>query len=133
MLAQKEEILKKLKLNKSITALDKIEDSIKLGQLFIEMGLMRALMRDPNFPSELKKKYPKHTIYAPGGNNRMADDKGFFTWTIERSHTKLALMLGLVILVVIIFMLFNIWPMWLKIAIWYVSFYLLVVLVSLIE
>ncbi len=124
----KEKILKMFKHVKIVTSLDKIEDSIKLGQLFIEHHLLRVLGRDPNFPNEVNKKYPKHTIYAPPVHNRMTD-KGFYSWTIERSHTKLAIMLTVVILIVITFMLFNIWPLWLKKAIWYLSFYMLVVLV----
>lgn len=57
-------------------------------------------------------------------------DKGFYLWKIEKSKGKLAFMLFLVILLVIAFMLFNIWPLWLKIALWYFSFYLLMFLVT---
>mmetsp|Transcript_29230 Transcript_29230/g.21763 ORF Transcript_29230/g.21763 Transcript_29230/m.21763 type:complete len:110 (+) Transcript_29230:412-741(+) len=39
-------------------------------------------------------------------------------------------MLVLVIVVMICFLLFNIWPLWIKKGLWYCSFYLLVVLLG---
>jgi translocation protein SEC62 len=57
-------------------------------------------------------------------------DKGFYMFNLERSYKKLAILLIAVIVIVIAFMLFSIWPLWLKIGIWYVSFYLLVVMVG---
>ena len=57
-------------------------------------------------------------------------EKGFYMFNLERSNSKLAILLFAVILIVIAFMLFSIWPLWLKIAIWYVSFYMLVVMVG---
>ncbi len=58
-------------------------------------------------------------------------DKGFYIWNVEKSKGKLAFMLMLVVVIVIAFLLFNIWPLWLKIALWYCSFYLLMFLVIL--
>lgn len=91
---------------------------------------MTALDRHPGFADELKKKFPKHLIYSKGGNNKMTD-KGFYMFNIERSNKKLFLILVLVIAVVFAFLLFQIWPMWLKIGLWYFSFYSLVFLVRL--
>ena len=65
----------------------------------------------------------------PGGNADRMTEKGFYMWKIGKPHGKLALFLTLAVIVVIAFMCINIWPMWLKIAIWYVSFYALVFLV----
>jgi hypothetical protein len=104
VIANGEEILKLIP-NLSISKLDKIEESIKLGQIFIEFELLQALDRHPNFADEGKKKYPKHLIFAKGGNNKMTD-KGFYMFNIERSNKKLFLILVLVISVVIAFLLF---------------------------
>lgn len=91
---------------------------------------MAPLARNPRFPEEGNKKYPKHLLYFPPQAMPKMADKGFYMFNYERSHGKLAFLLFLVVLLVIAFMLFNIWPLWLKIGIWYVSFYLLVVLVA---
>jgi len=57
-------------------------------------------------------------------------DKGFYIWKVEKSKGKLTMMLMLVVVIVVAFLLFNIWPLWLKIALWYFSFYLLMFLVN---
>jgi translocation protein SEC62 len=87
---------------------------------------MMAIDKDARFPDDMKKRYPKHLL--PLRQNTMKD-KGFYMWTVERSKGKLAFFLFLIVMVVIFFMLFNIWPLWLKIALWYISFYLLILLV----
>lgn len=102
---------------------------MKLGRMFIDFKMMVALDRHPGFPDEAKKKYPKHLNTATHSNSRMKDS-GFYMWQLERSTGKLALLLGLGITIVIAFMLFNIWPLWLKIGLWYFSFYTLIILVS---
>jgi hypothetical protein len=54
--------LKKFKFVKAIPQLEKLEDSIKLGQLFIDYKIMIPLDRHPQHPEEAKKKYPKFLI-----------------------------------------------------------------------
>ncbi len=85
--------------------------------------------RHPNIQEELKKKYPKVLLPARPHMNKMTD-KGFYSWNIPKSNTKLAFFLFLAVVVAIAFLCFNLWPLWLKIGIWYVSFYTLVLLVS---
>jgi len=47
VLHNKTEILKQFKEVKAIQSLDKMEDSIRLGQLFIDYKLLLPLERDP--------------------------------------------------------------------------------------
>jgi hypothetical protein len=49
---------------------------------------------------------------------------------IPKPRGKLALFLLIGFIIAIAFMLFNLWPMWLKIGIWYASFYLLIFLMG---
>lgn len=56
-------------------------------------------------------------------------EKGFYSWNIPKPRGKLAFFLFLGFMLAIAFMLFHLWPLWLKIGIWYFSFYLLIVLV----
>jgi translocation protein SEC62 len=57
-------------------------------------------------------------------------DKGFYMWNVPKPRGKLALFLFIGFIIAIAFMLFHLWPMWLKIGIWYFSFYTLIVLVG---
>jgi len=131
VIKNKDKIMKKFKDVKAIPKLDTLEDSMRMGQMFVDFKMIVPLERHPGFPDELKKKYPKHLNVA-GQQNYRISDKGFYMWQLERSTGKLALLLGIGIAIVIAFMLFNIWPLWLKIALWYFSFYTLVFLVGLI-
>lgn len=51
-------------------------------------------------------------------------------WNTPKPRGKLALFLFIGFIVAIAFMLFHLWPLWLKIGIWYFSFYTLVVLMG---
>lgn len=130
MLKHKEEILKKFFSgeHKEIEKLDTIEDSMRLGQFFIELGLLIPLERHLHSENEAKKKYPKHLVPSRMGMRKMTD-KGFYSWNTPKPFKKLVILLTLGIIIAIAFMLFSIWPLWLKIAIWYFSFYTLIVLV----
>jgi Translocation protein Sec62 len=54
--------MKMLKLNTAVKQLEKIEDSIQLGKLFMAYQLLFALERDPRHEDESKKKFPKHLV-----------------------------------------------------------------------
>lgn len=114
---------------KAIQTLDKLEDSIKLGQLFIDYKLLIPFERDPRHESEAKKKYPKFIVPARPQFGKFGE-KGFYSWMIPKPRGKLALFLLIGFVIAIAFMLFNLWPMWLKIGIWYCSFYLLIFLMG---
>ena len=87
------------------------------------------LERNPEAVDEVKKKWPKKLIPKRDGN---FNDKMFMTWLVPKDAKRLSLFLILVILAVLLIMLFPIWPISIKLIIWYISFYLLIFLVSLI-
>jgi hypothetical protein len=88
--------------------------------------LLIALDRDSRFKDEAKKKYPKHLMPC----RPQFLEKGFYSWNVPKPRGKLALFLFIGFIIAIAIMLFHIWPMWLKIGIWYFSFYTLIFLVS---
>ena len=49
---------------------------------------------------------------------------------MPESDLKQKLYLGLAIFLLMFFLLFRVWPEWLRVAVWYVSWYFLVFLVS---
>ena len=91
--------------------------------------LLIPLERHPQFPDEAKKKWPRHFMVARAP---IFGPKGFYMMQLPKSHKKLTILLIVGVLIVIAFMLFSIWPLWLKIGIWYVSFYTLIFLLGLI-
>ncbi len=80
-------------------------------------------------PVEKKMKYPKHLVPVRTMAPKFTE-KGFYVWMTPKPFGKMAFLLALGILISIAFMLFSIWPLWLKIGIWYFSFYTLVILVN---
>jgi hypothetical protein len=108
--------------------LEKLDDSIKLGQLFIDYKLLTPFEKIPGLDSDAKKRYPKFLMPAKPVNSKFSE-KGFYMWNIPKPRGKLAFFLFLGVIIVIAFMLFSIWPLWLKIGLWYFSFYTLIILV----
>ena len=129
VLDHKTEIMGKLKEVKALTKLETMEDAIKLGQIFVDFRLLLPLERHVHTAEEKKMKYPKHLVPAKPQNFKFSE-KGFYAWLTPKPYGKMAILLTLGIIIVIGFMLFSLWPLWLKIAIWYFSFYTLIVLVS---
>jgi hypothetical protein len=97
--------------------------------MFVNFKLMYVLDRHPNVPTDAKRKYPKN-VHMPRG--QQVTDKCFLHMDLGKPVGKQALMLGLIVIIMIGFLCFNLWPLWLKIGIWYVSFYLLMFLVGII-
>jgi translocation protein SEC62 len=122
------EIMKMFKEVKALPQLEDLKDSIKLGQLFIDYKLLIPLDKDPRKEEEAKKKWPKFLVPA-GPKSGKFGEKGFYSWNVPKPRGKLALFLVIGVLIAIAFMLFHLWPMWLKIGIWYFSFYTLIILV----
>lgn len=125
-----EEILKKFKEITAITKLDTIEDTCRLGQVFIDFKLLIPLERHSHGAADenMKLKYPKHLGPCRPQNWKMTD-KGFYSWNTPKPIKKLAIFLVIGVLITFAFMCFSIWPLWLKIGIWYFSFYTLIILV----
>ena len=128
VLEHKTAIMGKLKEVKALTLLETVEDAIKLGQIFVDFRLLLPLERHLHGPDDKKMKYPKHLVPAKPQNFKFSD-KGFYAWLTPKPYGKMAILLAIGIVIVIAFMLFSLWPLWLKIAIWYFSFYTLIVLV----
>lgn len=128
MLENKDDILKMFKEIKTFQTLEKIEDSIRLGQIFIDFKLLIPLERHAHAQEDAKKKYPKHLGPSRPQAWKMTD-KGFYSWNTPKPTKKLAILLVVGIIITFAFMCFSIWPLWLKIGIWYFSFYTLIILV----
>ena len=74
-------------------------------------------------------KKPKSVILVPM-NQMMVAPSGFYIFTVEQSSLKTSLWLVFVLFLVMFFLLFRVWPEWLRLGVWYISWYLLVFLVS---
>lgn len=99
--------------------------------MFIDFKLLMPLERHLHSETESKKKYPKHLVPARPQFRKMTE-KGFYSWTTPKPFKKMAILLVLGVLLTFAFMLFSLWPLWLKIGLWYFSFYTLIVLVTII-
>lgn len=95
-------------------------------QLLMMFRILIPLVKNPQHPDQAKKKWPRQLVIAP---QPIIGPKGFYMFQLPKSNKKLIILLTIGFIVVMAFMLFSIWPLWLKIGIWYVSFYTLIALV----
>ena len=72
-------------------------------------------------PKLVQKLPPEHMAVTP---------HGFYIFTLESSGYKQYLWLGFMVFLAFFFLLFRVWPEWLRLGVWYISWYLLVFLVS---
>jgi translocation protein SEC62 len=92
-----------------------------------------------------KMKYPKRLIPLEGAISCCEDDhhhnvdkaelskfdsNGFYILYVDRGQKKLYIYLGLTIFGVLMYCLMPVWPLIVKLAIWYVSYILLIILVT---
>lgn len=58
---------------------------------------------------------------------------GMYMFTVKTNTFKRNLYLGLFIVILLLVLLWRVWPTWLRIGVWYVSYYLAIGLVSLMK
>lgn len=130
MLDHKDELREDLvKLFPQMPKIEGPKQCMELGQIFVQMKVAVPLERHPEAVDEVKKKWPKKLIPKRDGR---VNEKAFMTWLMEKDQKRLSLFLMLVIFAVLLIVLFPIWPVGVKLIIWYISFYLLVTLMTLI-
>jgi hypothetical protein len=61
---------------------------------------------------------------------QLATSEGFIVYVITESDFKQKVYLGLAICGLLFLLLFRVWPEWIRIGVWYLSWYFLVLLVS---
>ena len=110
-----------------IKDLKTIEESIMLGNLMMGLRNIIQLRADPRLIQQGNEKTPRYVIPEKPGVGMT--EKGIYMIIEEENQQTQKLYLVLVVLVIIALMCFRLWPLWLKKAIWYISFYLLVFLV----
>jgi translocation protein SEC62 len=111
-----------------IKELKTLEDSIRLGQYMIVYRNILGLKKDPRIVQAGNEKTPKYVVPGPP-TAPMTDTGIYMIMEAEDGNKYQQLYLGLLIVVVLACMCFRLWPLWLKKAIWYMSFYLLVFLI----
>ena len=136
ILSNADEIMKmcpKINQTSPLNGLKHIQDSVLLLGILIQLKKMDRVIphmmtyNDPKAPEAKKPKIvqklpPEHMAVTP---------HGFYIFTMESSGYKTYLWLGFMVFLAFFFLLFRVWPEWLRLAVWYISWYLLVFLVSL--
>ena len=97
----------------------------------IQLGKMNRVI--PN-PMQYKKgdedaKRPKSVMLVPL-NQMVVTPSGFYIFQVEESSFKTMMTLAFCVFLAFFFLLFRVWPDWLRQVVWYISWYLLVFLVS---
>jgi hypothetical protein len=124
VLENAEDILKMIKQNKDeVTKLQTIDDSLILGNLFVEAKLLFAFRRNPSDQKRLK--YPKNLLPAP--LNMTKED--FYSFNIKKKEKGILYVLGLASLVVLV-ILYPMWPYVIKLGVFYILYSLLMILLA---
>lgn len=123
VLEHAEAILAMLKLNTDIKQLASVSDSIELGNLFVEAKLIVGFQRNPNEPKWLK--YPKTLL--PFKLVVMTEDN-FYAFNIKKKERGILYVVILASLVVLL-ILYPMWPYPIKLGIFYIVFAMLVFLI----
>ena len=120
--------------HKSFNSLAGIVDSCQLISGLISFNIMNRVIpnrmqySDPKDPGAKK---PKSCEILPMEHMRV-DPTGFYIFQLqeEGSKSKTTLWLVLAVSLAMFFLLFRVWPDWLKLGVWYLSWYTLVFLIS---
>lgn len=123
---------KEISKRNNLKGLESIEDSIllldglmKFKKIF-KVGPSRMAYPDPKAPDA---KRPKKVDVLPQDRQFM-EAGGMYCFNIQTNGMKRTLYLGIGIVLAIAMLLWRVWPVWLRMGVWYVSYYLLLALVS---
>jgi len=111
--------------------LEKIEDSVMLGTvLMMSKRVQRVLPHSKKYVvGDEEAKRPKLIELAPARYQFMTAS-GLFMFMSKTGGAKQALYLTIAVCLAFFFLLFRVWPEWLRLGVFYVSWYLLVAIVS---
>jgi hypothetical protein len=121
-------IAKKAELNN----LENLEDSIRLCVIIMQLKKMTRVVPHANLypnPNHPDAKKPRALQIAPR-DQQSCSEAGLYLWVNKEGGIWMYIYLALVLIGILSFVTFRAWPDWLKIGMWYVSWYLLVFLVS---
>jgi hypothetical protein len=135
ILSNAAEIMKmcpKINQKSPLNNLQHLSDSVLLLGILIQLKKMDRVIphmmtySDPKAPEAKRPKLvqklpPEHMAVTP---------HGFYIFTMESSGYKQFLWLGGCVFLAFFFLLFRVWPEWLRLGVWYVSWYLLVFLIG---
>ena len=124
----------------NINDLTVMDDFLHLLQYMIRLPeaeggakLLRRVVADPDVymdrNSEEARKKPRYVAIV-GDDYQLATSEGFLVFLVPESDFKQKLYLFLTIDSLLFFLMFRVWPEWLRLAVWYISWYFLVFLVS---
>jgi len=92
----------------------------------LDYKVMIQLRKDPGL-MHTNEKIPKYVVQS--APDAPMNDKGLYMIIDTTTAGTQQMYLVLLVLVILALMCFRLWPLWLKKAIWYISFYLLVFLI----
>lgn len=126
-------IAKEIQARRDLHGLEKIEDSMHL--LGVLANFKKVVKLAPHHlqypdPKASDARRPKRVEILPD-NQQIIETGGFYMFTVKTNTFKRALLLGLGVVLGMLVLLWRVWPMWLRIGVWYASYYLAVTLVSL--
>ena len=136
ILSNADEIIKmcpKINQTSNLNGLKHLQDSVLLLGVLIQLKKMDRViphMMTYNDPKAAEAKKPKIVQKLPP-EHMAVTPHGFYIFTMESSGYKTYLWLGFMVFLAFFFLLFRVWPEWLRLAVWYISWYILVFLVSL--
>lgn len=113
-----------------LNGLKKIADSIKLCLVLMKLGkLIRVMPHRMVYPDPNSKdaKHPKQVQMCPQQN---VGPTGLYMFQGESAGWKQMATLVFVVFIAFFFLLFKVWPEWLRVGVYYVSWYLLVFLLG---
>ena len=116
--------------HKSFNGLNSITDSCQLIMGLISLGAMNRVVPlrmqypDPNDPGAKKPK----TVEILPMEHMQVSPTGFYIFQVEMGKMKTQLWLVFCVGLAFFFLLFRVWPEWLKLGVWYLSWYTLVFL-----
>ena len=118
-------------MSEGMNELATIKDSVKLLFTLMKFEVItriiphRMTYTDPNDPAAKK---PRISELIPKEHSR-ADATGLYVFQIQESKAKTQLWLFAAVALMFFFLLFRVWPDWLKQGVWYLSWYTLCFLV----
>lgn len=81
-------------------------------------------------PKAADAKRPKRVEIVNEGPQSMPEPGGMYMFTVKTNTFKRALFLGIAVVLGFLVLLWRVWPIWLRVGVWYVSYYLALALVS---
>lgn len=121
---------KKIQEVRELNNLEKIQDSVQLCLALMQLKVLKKVQPSKNMYSDVNSKEAEKPKQIEVCVQQTVGATGLYMFIAKQNTMKMNFYLILIVIGLVFFLLFRVWPEWLRLYMYYISWYTLVFLIG---